>query len=392
MKRIWLLVAATIVLVVGAGTSIAELPPLIPREILFGNPERRNPQISPDGKLLSYLVPDKNNVLQIWLRTLGRQDDKPLTAEKGHGVQHYTWTYDGEHLIFALDRDGDENWNIHSLNIKSGVVRNLTPYKGVQTLLVALDPNLPNDMLIAMNLRNRRFHDVYRLNLRTGDTCMVHRNPGRQFWWIADSRFNVRVATNLTFVLLKNPDGNRWRQLHRWQTGDPGGLVGFSTGENTFYLFGSHDSDTGYLLSVDLQTGEKTVLAQDAEYDAGDVFIHPITRNIQAVAFYKDKLEWQVLDSEVADDFAALARVRKGEFSVIHPSAPPSYRHVILAVATSPTRDGLSLTTVTTDRSITTLMNVPPRRPHYFSASGQNWKVCRWPRCNRSLTRPVMAL
>jgi dipeptidyl aminopeptidase/acylaminoacyl peptidase len=317
-KRLSFIALGCLVLLFMTACSLPQPHPLISRKILFGNPERRDPQISPDGKLLAYLAPDKQNVLQIWLRTMGTQDDMPLTAEKGHGVQHYTWMYDGAHLIFALDRDGDENWNIHSVDIKSGVVRNLTPYKGVQSLLVALDPNFPDEMLIAMNLRNRRLHDVYRLNLKTGDTIMVHRNPGGQVGWVPDTRFNVRVATDLTFVLLKDRDRNRWRRFHRWQRGDPGGFVGFSEDESKFYLLASHDSDTGYLLAVDTQTGEKVTLAQDADYDAMDVFVHPVTRKLQAVSFYKDRLEWGVLDSEVAHDFALLAKELKGEFSVLH--------------------------------------------------------------------------
>ena len=169
MRNRWLLALTVILLPVSFSSSLAELPPLIPREVFFGNPERTNPQISPDGRFLAYLSPDKDKVLQIWLRTFGKQDDRQLTAEKGHGVQHYTWTYDGEHLVFAQDTDGDENWHIHTVNIKSGVVRNLTPFKGVQARVVAMDPNFPEQILVATNLRNRRFHEVYRINIKTGE-------------------------------------------------------------------------------------------------------------------------------------------------------------------------------------------------------------------------------
>ena len=52
----------------------ADLPPLIPRTTLFGNPEKASPQLSPDGKYLAYLAPDKKDVLQLWVRTLGDKD------------------------------------------------------------------------------------------------------------------------------------------------------------------------------------------------------------------------------------------------------------------------------------------------------------------------------
>lgn len=323
MKTFAVLSLTVVVLLLGFGPGLAELPPLIPRELLVGNPERTGPQISSDGRFLSYLAPDKNNVLQIWLRTLGKQDDRQLTAVPNRGIGNYTWTYDNEHLIFAQDSDGDENWHLYTVNFQSGVVRNLTPYKGVQSRVVALDPNFPQEMLIAMNLRDR-LHDVYRISLRTGETILDTRNPGRQVWWLADSRFRVRVATSTASVTGREAPGGRWEKiLHRWQAGDSGGLIGFAKDEKIFYIFGTHSGDTTSLVAIDFTTGDKTVVAEDPVYDINGVFIHPITRTIQAVSFYKDKLEWRVLDPTVADDFAALAKVRRGEFNVIHRSGSP---------------------------------------------------------------------
>jgi hypothetical protein len=177
--------------VMGCAPRLAQLPPLIPRNVLFGQPERTNPQISPDGKFLAYIAPDSNNVLQIWVRTLGAQDDRQLTAEKTHSIWHYTWTFSPNKLIFAQDDQGDENWQIYTLDTESGATKKLTPYKGVQSRLVAVDPLHPDELLVAMNLRNRRFHDVYRLNLDSGETLMVSRNGGLQFAWIADWQFRV---------------------------------------------------------------------------------------------------------------------------------------------------------------------------------------------------------
>src|SRR5437764_6237521 len=55
-------------------TIYAELPTLIPREILFGNPERTDPQISPGGSQLTWLAPDKNGVLNVWVSAMGRRE------------------------------------------------------------------------------------------------------------------------------------------------------------------------------------------------------------------------------------------------------------------------------------------------------------------------------
>jgi dipeptidyl aminopeptidase/acylaminoacyl peptidase len=312
-------VLVVLLLLVGCSPRLAQFPPLVPRALLFGNPLRTNSQISPDGTRLAYLAPDANNVLQIWARTLGGSDDRQLTAERTRPILHYTWAYDGEHLLFAQDTNGDENWHIHTVNIHSRTVRDLTPYKGVRAVLVAIDPGHPWELLIAMNLRNRRLHDVYRLNIKTGETLMVNRNGGRQLAWVADSQMRVRIATTLAGTIVRDTPRQPWRTLRPWQTGEPGRFIGFSLDEKTFYMCGSPDGDVGALLAVDVASGEQKIIAQDPKYDVEDVFVDPISREVQAVAFFKDKLEWQVIDQSVAEDFAALKKVREGQFSVIHP-------------------------------------------------------------------------
>jgi len=215
MKRIVFLPIAFTLLVVGCAPRFAELPPLIPRQAFFDNPAKKDPQISPDGKYLAYLAPDNRNVLQIWVRSLDGQDDRQLTAEERRGIHHYTWTYDQRHLVFAHETDGDENWQINVVDAFSGSVRNLTPYHGVRSLLVRMEPSQSSALLVAMNLRNRRYFDVYRINIDSGETRMVNRNGGRQFWWIADHRLNVRVAAAFAGTIVRDVPRQPWRAVRK---------------------------------------------------------------------------------------------------------------------------------------------------------------------------------
>jgi hypothetical protein len=290
-------------LLAGCAPRLADLPPLIPREVLFENPTKKDPQISPDGMYLSYLAPDKKNVLQVWVRALTGQGEKQLTSEEKRGIQHYAWAYDNRHLIFARETDGDENWQIHAVNIESGSVRNLTPYKGVRSLLFHLAPDHPEELWIAMNLRNRRFFDVYRVHLKTGETRMVHRNGGQQVWWLANSQMNINIATTFAGVIVRDSQKQPWRMLRRWQRAEPGMFVGLSRDEKSLYLRASPDGNTGALLSIDIASGNETVIVQDPKYDVQDVFVHPTTHEIQAVGFYKEKLEWRVLDKSGSRGF-----------------------------------------------------------------------------------------
>src|SRR5262245_16248202 len=77
----------------GTASPPAKPAPLIPRKVLFGNPVKAAPNISPDGKRLAWLAPDKNNVLQLWVRTLGKDDARQITADKKRGILNYSWTY-----------------------------------------------------------------------------------------------------------------------------------------------------------------------------------------------------------------------------------------------------------------------------------------------------------
>src|SRR5262249_41403269 len=95
----------------------AELPALIPREVLFGNPERTTPHLSPDGARLAWIAPDKKNVRQVWVKTIGKDDDKVVTADKKRGIRQFFWAKDDRTLLYMQDTDGDENYHIHGVDL-----------------------------------------------------------------------------------------------------------------------------------------------------------------------------------------------------------------------------------------------------------------------------------
>lgn len=309
-------------------STAASLPPLIPRELLFGNPERARPQLSPDGQFLAYIAPDDKNVLQVWLRTLALDDqapeptsDKQLTADKKRGIRSYFWTYDGKHLIYVQDADGDENFHCYSVDIQTQIVRDLTPFQGVKAEPIELDPDYPDQFLIGMNLNDPQTFDVYRVNLQTGAVEFDTQNPGNIVSWLADPQFQIRVAMAATpdggsDLLYRAATDQPWEILRHWGPEDEGYPVSFSADGQTLYIVGSHDANAQRLIALDLTTRQETIIAEDAEYDVGGVITHPTDRRLQAVAFYRDKLNWQILDERIAADFTALAAVRPGEFSI----------------------------------------------------------------------------
>jgi len=166
---------------------------LIPRSVLFGNPERSSPQISPDGAMLAYLAPDQG-VLNIWVRTLGKTDDRAITNDRKRGIRNLFWQYDSKMILYAQDQNGDENWRVYQTNIATKQTRDLTPFDKVRADIVALEPAHPETALIQLNKRDPKLFDIYRVNLQTGELTLDTENPGDVASYQPDHDLQVRAA------------------------------------------------------------------------------------------------------------------------------------------------------------------------------------------------------
>jgi dipeptidyl aminopeptidase/acylaminoacyl peptidase len=324
MKTGKLLVVGLVLALSQLGVVRADEPPLIPREVLFGNPERASPEISPDGKLLAYLAPDDKNVLQVYVRTRGKQNDRKVTNDPKRGIRQYVWAYDGKHLLYLQDTNGDENFHLHAVDITGSDLsdRDLTSHKGVRVQGIQLDHKHPNEVLFGMNLKNKTKFDMYRLNLQSGQADFDTENPGTVLNWVADSDFKIRAGVRATpdggydLLVRESPD-KEWKAIRHWTSEEEGSALDFSADNNTLYVIGNHDANTLRLIALDLASNKDTVIAEDPHYDVGSVMTQPVRRTIQAVAFNRDMVEWKVLDDSIAQDFKALADIHRGEFTVV---------------------------------------------------------------------------
>ena len=301
----------------------AELPPLIARDVLFGNPERTNPQISPDGKRLAWLAPDKKNVLQVWVKTIGKDDDKIVTADKKRGIRQYFWTEGSKTLVYAQDLDGDENFHLYGSDLESGNVRDYTPFQGVRASIEGTDPAFPDEMLVSMNLRDRKLMDVYRITLTSGAVKLDTENPGDVAGWTTDARFQVRGAQ------VKTPDGGTeirirddakspWKSWLKVGPAEILNLVDFTLDGKSAVLTSSIGRDTAAVVERNIATGAEKVLASSPEVDAGTLLIHPKSHVVQAVGFSPGRTAWTVLDPSVKADFEAIAKLSDGDFRVLN--------------------------------------------------------------------------
>src|SRR5439155_26232969 len=115
-----------VLLSLSALTMQAELPPLISREILFGNPERSHPEMSPDGAQIAWLAPDRSGVLNVWLSTIDGANAHPITNETHRPIQWYTCGGDTRHILYLQDNAGDENDHVFSADLTNRNVRDMT--------------------------------------------------------------------------------------------------------------------------------------------------------------------------------------------------------------------------------------------------------------------------
>jgi dipeptidyl aminopeptidase/acylaminoacyl peptidase len=308
-----------------ATTRAAELPPLIPRDVLFGNPERMSPELSPDGKRMAWIAPDDKNVLQVWVQTIGDDASKKVvTADKKRGIRSFRWAYDNTTLLYMQDADGDENFHIYGVDLTSGTVRDYTPFQGVRATIAAIEPEFPSTLLVALNVRNRALFDIYRLDLKTGALVLDTENPGDVMGWGVDSKLQVRAAQAATpdggmVIRVRDEGQTDWRT---WVEGGPEdsltlSFVDFTKDGKSAYLISAVGRDTASLVRKSIESGVETILASEPGSDVAGAMIQPDTREVQAVAFAPGRLKWQVLDPSVQADFDGIARLNDGDFNVV---------------------------------------------------------------------------
>jgi dipeptidyl aminopeptidase/acylaminoacyl peptidase len=295
---------------------------LIPRSILFGNPEKAGPRISPDGKRLAYLAP-VNNVLNVWIGEISSNSYQPITQDTERGIRFYFWAADNKHILYIQDVGGSENWRLYATNIESGETRDLTPFEDVQVQILNHDKHFPNELLLGMNKENPQVHDVYHLNLESGELNLVAKNPGNIAGWITDTQFKVRGAVTAqpdggNDLLVRESEQDEWREVLTWGPEDSlsSGPLSFSKDGRSLYLQDSRNANAGRLVQLNLATDELTVIAEDPEYDVSNVLINPDTYEVQAVAFTRDRNDWQVLDESIQIDFDRIRDIHEGDFSV----------------------------------------------------------------------------
>jgi dipeptidyl aminopeptidase/acylaminoacyl peptidase len=279
--------------------------PLIERAKLFGNPVKANGRISPDGKWLSWIAP-RDGVLNIWVAPVDNPDAaKPLTNDRERPVRQYFWSPDSSEILFIQDKGGDENFLLYGVDIATAKQTTLTPFKKTRAMIVGVSNRHKDRILVGLNNRDPKWHDVYSLNLKTGKLTLVQRNPGYA-GFLADDDLKLRIALKsredggtdyyriANGLIEKKPFGSVG--LEDSLTTNP---AGFTADGKTLYWIDSRGRNTAALIAQDVASGTKTVLAESPKADISNILQNPRTFRVEAYQAEYLRPEWKALDPSV---------------------------------------------------------------------------------------------
>ncbi|SHF21444.1 Dipeptidyl aminopeptidase/acylaminoacyl peptidase [Microbulbifer donghaiensis] len=294
---------------------------LIDRELLFGNPDRFQGRLSPDGQMMSFLAP-LDGVMNVWVAPAGKiEAAEPLTNDTGRGIQQHFWAQDSKHLLYRQDKNGDENWHLYSIDLLSRKIVDLSPYEGVQAQMIAQSETQPGVVVIGMNDRDARWHDLYKVNLKTASRELILENDGFATFYL-DNELQLRLATESTpsggFNVFEWRD-EEWLQLFEIPVADTftTQILGFDAANSGIYLLDSRDRDKAALVYMDLTSGDTDTLAESQQADISKVFFHP--RNHEPIAYSVNvhTNQWTALEEEYTDAFSALNSKVMGDFDIL---------------------------------------------------------------------------
>jgi len=318
-----LILAASACAVFAPAKARSELPPLVAREVFLGNPIKSQARISPDGKMLTYLAPSQTNVLNVWLRTIGKSDDRMITNDVKRGIRQHFWAEDGKHVLYLQDVGGNENFHVYSADIASNDVKDLTPYEGVRAQNLLVDRKHPDEILVGLNQRDKSVFDMHRINLVTGESKLDTQNPGDVQGWGTDADFVIRAAIAQsedggTIIRVRDSATAPWRDLVAFSAEENGDFVDFTADGKSCYVESSLGSDVTRLVRLDATTGkELELIATDARCDVGGIMVNDVSHKVEAVGFNYLRNEWKVIDPALAADFDAIKKVKDADFTVV---------------------------------------------------------------------------
>lgn len=311
-----------------AQAQTSELPPLIDRELFFGDPEIIGGQLSPDGKFIAFIKP-LDGTRNVWVKRIDEPFEKarPLTADTKRPVPGFFWSEDGKFILFVQDQAGDENFNVYAVDPaaspapgqKVPAARNLTEAKGVRAFIYAVPETDPDTLYVGLNDRDPAWHDLYKVKLSTGERTLVRKNSERLTGWEFDLKDKLRLATRSaengdTEVL--RVDGDGFKKIYSCSVAETCGPVRFHKDGKRFYMVTNKgDVDLIRLVLFDPETGREELVEADPmnRVDFAFPIFSDVTDELVGTVYFDDKMRIYFKDKNFQADYELLQKRLPGK-------------------------------------------------------------------------------
>ena len=319
--------------------------PLLDRDLFFGNPQIAGGQLSPDGRFISFMKPYQG-IMNVWVKEFAEPFDKarPLTDSK-RPLYGYTWTDDGKYILYVKDSDGDENMNLFAVDPSAKPAdgqetpesRNLTPLKDVTARIMHASQKNPDLLWVGLNNRDKAWHDLYQLEISTGDLKLVYQNDDRitgyEFDWDDNLRLLSRTDPAGNTTLLRK-DGDELVPIYETSVTEDAMVRGWDPkNENLYLVTNKGDLDLLTLFKMNPQTGELKLLESDpnGRVDFGGLRMDRNTREIISTSYTDDKTQYHWRDKDWEANYKFLQEKFPGR-EIAFQSATNDYSKFLIAV------------------------------------------------------------
>ncbi len=310
-----------------------QLPPLVDRELFFGDPEISGAQISPDGRFISFRKP-YNDVMNIWVKTADEPFDaaRPITADTERPVRGYFWSQDSRYVLYVQDKGGDENFHVYAVDPAGKVepetgapaALDLTPYENVRAAIYAVPEATPNEIIVGLNDRDASVFDVYRVDLTTAERELVLQNDENVAGWLADLEGNLRLGAKVGpdgGVQVMRVDGETLTVVYSCSNEETCNPIRFHKDGRRVYMTTNKgdDIDLTRLILLDLETGEEEFVESDPEnqVDFGGAGFSDVTEELVVTFYVGDRVRIYPKTDQVRHDLEVLReKLPEGEISL----------------------------------------------------------------------------
>ena len=294
------------------------LPPLVDRNLFFGNPEIAGAQLSPDGKWIAFLKPWKET-RNVWVKQVGEPYSKGrlITAEPKRPIPGFFWSRDSKAILFVQDKDGDENYNVYAVNPTAPAAagkdapeaRNLTAAKGARAMIYSVPKADPDAIYVGLNDRDAAWHDLYKVRISTGERTLLRKNTERIAGWVFDRKGKLRLAMRTTEkgdTEILRVDADAFKVVYTCNVFESAGPAGFhKDGKRVYLETNKGNRDLTQLVLFDPENGKEELVETDPlkHVDFGGPIFSEVTEELIGTAYQDDRTRYYWRDKAWEADY-----------------------------------------------------------------------------------------